>query len=362
MSADQAADDMAIERDAASTPHSDTLRQTGGGTAASKPTARKAGLVAGLRRWGAWIRVAISIGLIYVVLQQTSLGEVGAVLGSTLERWPYLAVAALLPILGTLFAALRWWVLLGGLGATPGIRALYGAILVGSFFNYFLPSTIGGDVARSWWIQRTLGSGVLSLTVVGVDRLVGLVGICAVGLIAAAFQPSLVGGLPHIWVVTAVIILGLAALAALHHPAAAVLGRWAFSLPVLRLVRDKAATAYKGLVSLRHAKWRLVAGFVFSIGLQVMIVLQFFAFSSALGSEISLAGVAVLVPVVTLVTLLPLTINGIGLRETALAVLGAAFGLTVEDAIAMAWLFLGVHLLYAVIGGLIFMLGRAQRQ
>ena len=158
--------------------------------------------------------------------------------------------------------------------------------------------------------------------------------------------------------VAAIIALGIAALAALYHPATVAVGRWIFSLPVLRIVRDKAATAHQGLVGLRHAKWRLLTRLDYSMALQAMIILQFFAFSSALQAGVSLPEIAVLVPVVMLVTLLPITINGIGLRETALAVVGAAFALTANDAIAMAWLFLGVHFLYAVIGGLIYMAGR----
>jgi len=349
---------MAIDHEAGSASQSGAPQRPNGRDAGATPAGRPDRLPAGLRRWGAWIRVAISAGLIYLVLRQTSLAEIGVVLGQTLDRWPFLIVATLLPVLGTLFAVFRWRVLLGGLGARPGIASLYRATLVGSFFNFFLPSTIGGDVMRSWWVQRTLGSAVLSLTVVGLDRLVGFVGICAVGLIALALRPSLMTGLPYMLVGAAVITLGVAGLAGLYHPAAVALGRWMFSRPVLRLARDKVATAYRGLVGLRHAKSRLFAGFLFSLALQAMIILQYFAFSRALQADVSLSDLGVLVPVVMLVTLLPITINGIGLRETALTVVGAAFGLAAEDAITMAWMFLGVHLLYAVIGGLIYMLGR----
>ena len=95
-----------------------------------------------------------------------------------------------------------------------------------------------------------------------------------------------------------------------------------------------------------------------SVALQIMLILQFLAFSSALETGMTLSDLAILVPIVMLVTLLPFTINGIGLRETALTLVGATFGLTATYAIAMAWLFLGVNLIYAIIGGLIYMRGR----
>lgn len=319
---------------------------------------RGAKVVAGLRRRASWLRVAISAGLIYLILQQTSLAEIGVLLGQIFGHWPLLIVAAVLPGVGTLIAVFRWKVLLGGLGVRPATLALVNAMLVGAFFNYFLPSTIGGDVARSWWIQRTLGSTALSLTVIGLDRLIGGIGICAVGLIAAALQPSLVSGLPQIWVVALIIAVAALAVVALGHPRVTAAGRRVFSLPLLRVVRDKAAVAYDGLVSLRRSKARLWAAFMFSVALQVTIVVQFVVLSSAAEVDVSPWGLAILIPVVTLVTLIPVTINGIGLRETSLAVLGANFGLTAESAVALAWLFLAFQFAYVLVGGLIYMWGR----
>ena len=203
---------------------------------------RLAGLCRG--RWAPLLRVAASAALISFILQRTSISEIGSVLGQTLDRWPLLAIAAGLPIFGMLFAVLRWRVLLGGVGVQPRLRSLYGAMLVGSFFNFFLPSTIGGDLARSWWIRRNLGSGTLSLTVVVVDRLIGLVGICTVGLVAATLHPSLVGGLVDLWAIALVVGTIPVVLVALYHAVKATAGGWVFALPGLRHFRDKAAIAY----------------------------------------------------------------------------------------------------------------------
>jgi hypothetical protein len=94
------------------------------------------------------------------------------------------------------------------------------------------------------------------------------------------------------------------------------------------------------------------------MALQFAIVVEYFMLSMALGMEVSLWAFSVLIPIVTLISLLPVSVNGIGLREAALAVLGAPFGITVGDAVAMAWLFVFVHWLYAIFGGIIYLIGR----
>jgi hypothetical protein len=70
------------------------------------------------------------------------------------------------------------------------------------------------------------------------------------------------------------------------------------------------------------------------------------------------AALAVIVPIVSLLTILPISINGIGVREVGFAAVGAAFGLSIDGAIALAWLFLLIATLYALVGGLIYLLSQ----
>ena len=308
--------------------------------------------------WTVVLRVAVSVALIYYLLQQVSLGEILAVLSRTLDHWLFLLIATALPLGGCFIGVFRWRILLGGIGAQPGVLILLRALLVGTFFNQFLPSTIGGDAARSWWIKHSLGSVTQSLTVVALDRLIGLVGFCAVGLVAAGLRPSLVRELPQFWIVVVVIAAIAGAVAALAHPAAAKVGRRLLSISVLEAARGKAALVYGGLAALGRAWDRLIIAFLLSMALQFAIVVEYFMLSMALGMEVSLWAFSVLIPIVTLISLLPVSVNGIGLREAALAVLGAPFGITVGDAVAMAWLFVFVHWLYAIFGGIIYLIGR----
>ncbi len=307
------------------------------------------------------LRVAISVGLLYYILRSTSLQDIGAVFARALDRWPLLLVATVLPGLGTLAAVLRWRVLLRGLGARPSLGSLAHAYLVGHFFNQFLPSTIGGDMVRGWWMKHTVDSPVQSLTVVGLDRVIGMVGICAVGLLAAVLRPDTIRELPAFWAVLGLATLGLVFLALMSHPRTAALGRRLTVIPLFRPLQETGRTVYDALHTFRRKRAHLMAALLYSMILQLIIIGQFVLLSVAFDLPVSRTGLAAIVPVVTLVSLLPLAINGIGLRESALAVLGAPLGLAVGDAIALAWAFIFFTFLYALVGGGLYLVGRRDR-
>lgn len=304
------------------------------------------------------LRVAVSVGLILLLVGKVAPADAAAMLRAGLANWPLLLVATALPALGFAIIALRWRALLVGLGVRTALRALAAASLVGAFFNTFLPSTIGGDVMRAWWVRDEVGSATRSLTVVALDRLIGLLAFCAVGVAAAALVPSIVHDTPAFWIVVAFAAGGLAVLALATHPAAPRLVRPLFDAPVLRRVRDKAVQAGEALAGLRRARARLGASFALGVVLQLNVIAQFLVLAAAFETGISLWALAVLVPIVNLITLLPVSINGLGVREGALAALGAPFGLAVEEAVLLAYAWVIFSLTYALIGGVIYLRGR----
>ena len=313
-----------------------------------------------MRRYGLTaVRVVVSLGLIALLLQRISAQEAAALLRAGLQNWPLLLVATALPGLGQLIGGVRWRSLLGGLGVRPLLRRLVEALLVGSFFNTFLPSTIGGDVVRGWWVQDDVGSVTRSLTVVALDRLIGLLAFCAVGLVAAALVPSILRDVPAIWTVAAAAAFGLAVLALAMHPVAGPrLAGPLFAAPVLRRLRDKAKQAGGVLVELRTARARLAVSFALGVALQLNVIAQYLVLAAALEVGIDLWTLAVLVPIVNLIALLPVSINGFGVREASLAALGAPFGLGVAEAVLLAYAWVFFALVYGLIGGALYLRGR----
>lgn len=309
------------------------------------------------------LRVLISLVLLCLLLRMAGISDVIGVLGASFHHGYLLIVALLLPAVGTLVRALRWQGLLAAQGKRPSLLSLWEGTLVATCYNQLLPSTIGGDVARSWWVSKSHVQGsmgfswarlhVLDLTVVGVDRLCGLVSIWAVALLAALVSPSVVKEVPAIWAILAVVALGIATATIFPYLSSRVAGRWLFAWKWPRVLRDHAAVIFGALDAYRKHKSCLVRAFLLSMGLQFLIVLQYWALATALGVDISIWTMTVVIPVVMLISMIPVTINGIGLRESSLVMLGAPFGLNASSAVALACAFVAITFVYALLGALV---------
>jgi uncharacterized membrane protein YbhN (UPF0104 family) len=212
------------------------------------------------------------------------------------------------------------------------------------------------------WVTKPGESPLVNLAVVTLDRAIGVFSLCLLALVCTLASPAVRQLVPALWVIPAslaAIALVLALLATRH---ARALGDRLFSRGLLRRYRDKAILVFNTLRAYRDQKAVLIWAVVLSIGLQLVIVTQSVLFATALDLQVPMWQLALIVPVVTLVSLLPVTVNGLGLREGAFAVLGASFGISAADAVALGWLTVAGAVVYGIWGAILHLRGRGRRQ
>jgi uncharacterized membrane protein YbhN (UPF0104 family) len=319
-----------------------------------------AGAGRGGRGWALFgVRAIASSGLLGYVLMQADLAAVGAAARGATGGW--LALAVLLLILGPAIMTMRWHGLLAAQDVHLRRRALFGSLVVAGFFRQFLPSTIGGDAVRAYDSWRAGASKSVALTVLVVDRLTGLVALLAFIVIALGFSDRMAARLPGAWGVVTVAagVLGIVTWT-MFAPASSLVRlaeRTVAGLPSLvRRVGEKAlwaATAY------RNRRGALAPALGWSGVLQLNVVTFYFAIAQALGLEIAYHEWFVIVPIAFFVMLLPISINGIGLRESVFIFLLGAFAVTREQAVAFAWIEFGLFLLHGMAGGVWYAIRRS---
>lgn len=304
------------------------------------------------------LRIAMSAILLTMLLRKITFSELIESFSRALGSWPLLIVAFLLPLGGIALAALRWQKLMKVQGVHLPVHSYGSALLVGSFVNQVLPSTVGGDLARGVWVTRPGESSLVNLAVVTLDRLVGIFSLCLLAFVCALASPSIRSLLPAVWMVPAILAAGVLVLLTLALRHGRTLGERLFSRGLLQRYRDKAKLVYQTLLAYRDQKSVLIWGVVLSIGLQLVIVMQSVLFAFALQLPVAKWELALIVPVVTLVSLLPVTVSGLGLREGSFALLGSSFGLNPTDAVALGWLTLAGVTIYGLWGAILQLRGR----
>jgi uncharacterized membrane protein YbhN (UPF0104 family) len=274
------------------------------------------------------------------------------------EALAWFAVAVAL--FGANFAAgaARFSGLLRGAGLDPDYGPLFRAYLVASFANVVLPGGLG-DVYRFFDARRDTGRGGEVLGIVVLERLLSLAALGAIVLLALPFlQLEGPGGL---WAVAA--LCTLAPLCPLRPVGRALLRR---ALPLVAALSARAAAACEraldavALVSQQPAV--LLRALGLSLGMHALPVAAVVALAAPLDADVAAPWFALIVPVVTLLSLIPVSVAGIGVREYLYIALFGAVGMRPEVALTLSLLTFAVTLVWAGIGLALFAAGRRPQE
>lgn len=221
---------------------------------------------------------------------------------------------------------------------------------IGVFFNNFLPTSIGGDLVKAYYLSHKTCDRMGSFTSVLVDRLIGLLTMIFMASAALLFiQSSLIGDdiRRALYVVTAVALVVV--LLIVNKTFAKSLS-WvlAFAKPMTVKLKD----AYYTVHRYKHNKRLMAKSLAISVVSQLLSYISFGLVAFSIGASISPIDALLRIPLVSLMSMLP-SLNGLGLREGATIVLfGPMIGK--ENAFAVSILWILVLLMSSVLGGFIY--------
>jgi glycosyltransferase 2 family protein len=308
----------------------------------------------GRRRLLWTVRIGLSAILVAWIIHRSSLSEVAEALRTADLR--LVAGAFGLNVVGWAISVNRWRILLGALALRVPFRHLLASYLSGIFFNNLLPSTVGGDGLRMYDSWRWGAGKAEAVTVIAVDRLMGILAQLAFALGALVLAPHIVDELPLLpfWVALGAIGILVVAGGALlplrrfRGLAAAWIGR--LPRPVRRPV-DKFSTALQAYRDNGKAVGKAVA---LSALLQLNVIIHFYLIARALQLPVGFTAFFLIIPLSVAVMTIPLSVNAIGIRENIFALFLGFYGVGSSEALAFAWVSFGLILLQGVLGGIVY--------
>jgi uncharacterized membrane protein YbhN (UPF0104 family) len=302
---------------------------------------------------GTALRLTVGVGAIAVLIWRIDVGRASSVLKAAEVGWLLAALGAQLG--SKLCWLLRWGTLLRSSDCQLGFGNLLRFILVGLFFNNFLPSTVGGDVARGFGLTRHGVPRATAAASVIADRLIGLLALAlmavAGGILGAFFWP---GDGP--WVASAAFALAVAGLIAiLTRPR--LLDRFGRLRVIPAMIAQKAQRVLQGISFLAGHGPGVTKALIYSLALSTCSAVYHWSIGQAIGLTVPLAAYLIIVPAVMLSASLPITLNGLGIRELGFVGLLGAQGVPVATAAVFALLAFVGPLLFALLGGILFLVG-----
>lgn len=307
-----------------------------------------------VRSFISWsVKILVSGGLLYWLLSRIDRGQLWQTLQQASVGW--LAIAMAIYLVVVLISAWRWHRLLDAQHVPATLKQLFASFMVATFFNNFLPSNIGGDVIRIGDTAKAAGSRTRAATIVLLDRAIGLVGLAFVAALAATIATELGDSEPFnpifLWLGMAggsIVIVG-----ALFYPK--MIG---VALKPLRVFHQEwvglqISRLIHALEKFSEAPWALLQCFGGALLVQTVIIGFYGAIAYAMHIPVPTVQLAVLVPMSFVVQMLPLSVNGFGVRESLFVFYFARLGLPKESAIALSFLGQAMIMLFSVGGAIV---------
>lgn len=298
-------------------------------------------------------RIAVTIVLLAAVTWRLDLAAVARKASRLDARWT--AAAFVVVFAAVAISAWKWGLVLASRRRPLPYRRLLRHYLVGLFFNNVLPTTVGGDTVRAWEAARDTGDVPEAVGSVITERLVA----------GAALGVTALLGLPFVEVtprllalVASFLLIDLALVAAFLVPRVA--ERVATSVLPRGLAGVRGTvSATVGVVRESLRAPRLFAQlFVLSVGFQLLVAAVNMCLFEAMGVPVPLARCVVYTPMIFTITMLPVSLSGLGVREAAYVYFFGQTGVAQADAVAASLLFFVVVALASLPGAPLFAMSR----
>ena len=294
------------------------------------------------------IKAAVSGLLLYFTLASVNIGAVEARLYQIDPRW--VAAGLLLLFVQLAIQAVRWELLVARCGGNLPLARAFRFSLIGVFFNQTLPSSVGGDAVRIWLLGKQSNWRVAAYSVF-LDRAVGVVALAALVVACLPWSFELIRnpvGRAGLLIIGLGCLTAGAVFVALASPRLHILQRWAPT-------RHLAAIAAVGFSVLRSPS-SVTAVFGLSFAIHLLTATAAWCAARSVGADVTLLDSLFLVPPVILVTVIPISIAGWGVREGAMVAAFGYAGLAPGDGLIVSLLFGAGFLVVGIIGGLVWIL------
>jgi glycosyltransferase 2 family protein len=268
----------------------------------------------------------------------------------------FLCVGFLVVLISYSLGFLRWKMLVKAAGIDISLRRLITSFSGGVFFNSFMPSTIGGDLLRATDLSGETRKAKEVIATIFLDRLSGYVGLIFVIIPALLFNRDLLQDKVILYSVSAIIIiLAVILLVVFNSFAYRVISSF-LSAPGSGKIKDMLRNIHHEIHLFRNRKKMIIGNLVLSFFIQLIAPVSVYFIGLSLGVKVNPVYFFVFLPIIGAVTLLPIAFGGIGLREQLFQTYFAKVGVIGHLAVTMSILSFSFTVIYAAIGGLIYVL------
>jgi glycosyltransferase 2 family protein len=250
--------------------------------------------------------------------------------------------------------AYRWKLLLIVIGIKVPIIRLFKTYLIGTFFNRFLPTTIGGDLARGFDLYRSTQMGREITVSIFIERFLGFTSLMIIAVSALCISYTSLRDLHLAWLVLGVAIVYFFVLLVLFLPTITINYDQILKKLTLYRIGDKLNVIPRAITLYRTSPSVLIKTILLSLILQSLTIFIYYILSNALHLSIPLMYMFLFFPIINMVSMIPISLGGLGLREGMTIYLFQKIGVESAHAMGLSIAWYCIIILSGILGGIVF--------
>ena len=298
------------------------------------------------------IKILVTGGLLYVLVSQIDYDVLVEVLPRTDKG--LMAAALGLFLLRNVISAWRWKILLAVKEIFMPLADLTRYYLIGNFFGFFVPTAVGGDIARGFYLNKANSNTQESYSSVVVERILGIAAMMlfALGVFPWGYGLIKDGVIRIIVIGPSAAFLVLMALFFLNNK----MPEYA-SKTRIRII-EKIIRFFGSMQQYNQKPMELLKGLGVSVIYQLGAIVTIYLLAQAIDERLPFTYYLMLMPAVWLVSLVPISLNGLGVREGIFVFLFTSVGMNNDAAVVISLLNLILMILQGIVGSIFFLLDK----
>jgi len=299
-------------------------------------------------------RFVISFGLLTALIwiMRKDAGEVISILSGSNKT--FILSAVLINMLFSIAIAYRLKMLMSGQKIFVSIKDAVYLTFIGYFFNNFLPTAIGGDIAKAYYASKKTNNKAASYAAVLADRILGLVATLLIALAGVIFMGKDMDNKFILWAVALAFFLLAAMLFMLFKKNDLEAAAFSGGRGIFHTIKEKVLKLYTAVNFYRNSPVLMIKVIALSLLLQTGAIASIYFFILSVGGSIPIFRLFFIIPLIWTVSMLP-SLNGLGVREGAFVYFLKGY-IGPEKGFTISLLWLGLIMLYSLTGGILHLL------
>ena len=303
------------------------------------------------------LKISVSSGLIFFLFYKLGFNNVVSQITSANPYWFLLGIFIF--SVSNILGSLQWYFLLKASGIDLQLTQVISFYYTGLFFNNFLVGYIGGDAVRVYDVSKSTGKTSDAISAVFLDRFIGFLILTTMALAAALYWINsqkvliIIAIIFAYWVLILVLLFNKKLIQKIS---------WLFKVILPRKMNLKMKEIYLSINAFKHHRDILLKVIAISVIVQSFRILVHCAAARSIGVKVNLIYFAIFVPIIALLASLPISIGGIGIRESTGVALFSQIWPIQADIVAFEFFAFLIGIISTIPGGIIFMLRKEVKQ